>query len=209
MPYDAVLAPDERVEGRSFTDPEHSQEDLSRMRLMAHQLITTYGNPVVCDFAPGKRPVCQSDPQGRHFRIDYLQPDRLFSAKDITVVGFFGHKRPDADIRPLLQADRQFERQFHHHPGLLSLSTVRLPSGDFANLVLFASPEDKDSWNMSEPHRALVAEISPPYYRSVRLNNGLLPGGLAAPDDLYLLRVKYLDFASNPPWRGLREFEMV
>jgi hypothetical protein len=206
MSYDVILEPDEQIEGRPFTDPEHSHEDLVRMRLMAHQLVTTYDNPVVCDFIPGQRPVCQSDPQGRHFRIYYLQPDRLFSAKNITVVGFFGHRRPDADIRPLLQADKQFERQFHNFAGLLSLSTVRLPTGDFANLVLFTSPEEKDAWNISEPHRTLVAEISPPYYRSVRLNNGLLPDGLAAPDDLFLLRVKYLDYESNPPWRALREF---
>lgn len=207
MSYDVVLAPGERVDGRPFTDPDNTLEDLERMRYMARQLVTTYGNPVVCDFAPGKRPVCQSDPQGRHFRIYYLRPDRLFALKNITVVGFFGLKRPNADIRPLLQADRQFEREFHKHPDLLSLSTVRLASGNFANLVLFASPEAKDAWNQSDIHRTLVAEISPPYYRSIRLNNALLPDGLDDPDHLVLQRVKYLDYESDPPWRARREWE--
>jgi hypothetical protein len=52
-----------------------------------------------------------------------------------------------------------------------------------------------------------VSEISPPYYKSVRLNNGVLPEGLAAPDDLYLERVKYLDYDTNPPWRAMRVFD--
>jgi hypothetical protein len=123
------------------------------------------------------------------------------------VVGFFGQKRPHADIQPLIRADKRFQEQFHHHPGLLSLSTVRLPDGDFGNLVLFTDPEAKDKWNYSQVHRELVSKISPPYYQTIRLNNGVLPDGLAAPGDLRLIRVKYLDYSENPPWRAVRRFE--
>ncbi len=204
MEYGTVYRWQDIIHGRPFTDPAHSQEDLARLRIMAHQLVDIYDDPVVCDFAPGKRAICQSDPQGRHFRIYYIQPKLLFSLKELTVVGFFGQKRPGADVKPLLQADKRFEAEFPHHPGLLSLSTVRLPDGDFANLVLFTDPEAKDKWNFTPLHRDLVAEISPPYYQSIRLNNGLLPDGLAAPDELVLEKVKYLDFRSSPPWRGVR-----
>jgi hypothetical protein len=176
------------------------------MRHMARQLTDTYSDPIACDFSPGKRPVCQSDPQGRHFRIYYIQPNLLFSLKSLTVVGFFGQKRPDADVRPLLKADRRFEKEFYKHEGLLSLSTVRLPNGDFGNLVLFTSPEAKERWNFSQPHYETVNKISPPYYKSIRLNNGILPDGVASPDALELLRVKYLDYDSNPPWRAIRNF---
>jgi hypothetical protein len=204
MSYGEVLTSEQRIDGRPFSDPEHSQRDTARLRHMAHQLVDTYDDPVVCDFAPGKRAICQSDPQGRHFRIYYIQPQLLFSLKEITVVGFFGQKRPGADVKPLLRADKRFEAEFHHHPGLLSLSTVRLPDGDFGNLVLFTNPEAKDNWNYTPLHRDLVAEISPPYYKTIRLNNGQLPEGLASPDDLVLEKVKYLDFSSNPPWRAVR-----
>ena len=176
------------------------------MRRMAHQLVDTYDDPVLCDFVPGENVVCQSDPRGRHFRIYYIQPNLLFTLKDITVVVFFGQKRPAADIGPLIKADKLFEREFNNHPGLLSLSTVRLPGGDFGNLVLFADPESKDNWNYSDLHYQLVSEISPPYYKSVRLNNALLPAGLASPGDLRLLQVKYLDYSSDPPWRAVRSF---
>jgi len=202
-----VLNSEERVEGRPFTDPVHSNSDLDRMQMMAQQLVDTYDDPVVCDFVPGKNVVCESDPQGRHFRIYYIQPELLFSSKNLTVVGFFGIKRPGADIQPLIRADKRFEQEFHNHPGLLSLSTVRLPSNNFANLVIFTDPEAKDYWNQTPIHRDLVAEISPPYYRSIRLNNGILPEGLVAPEKLRLIRVKYIDYMSDPHWRAVRNFD--
>jgi hypothetical protein len=200
-----ILKPDEIVVDRPFTNPRHSQDDLAVMRHMAQQLVDTYDDPVVCDFAPGKKAVCQSDPMGRHFRIYYVQPRKLFSLKNLTAVGFFGFQRPGADIGPLIQADKQFEQEFHRHPGLLSLSTVRLPGGDFGNLVMFSDPDSVQTWNMSKLHHEIVPRISPPYYRSIRLNNALLPQGLDAPDVLTLLRVKYIDFTTEPHWRAVRE----
>ena len=157
----AILSANELVPGRPFSDPQHGREDLQIMRSMAQQLVDIYDDPVVCDFIPGSRPVCQSDKQGRFFRIYYIQPGLLFELHKLTVVGFFGQKRSNANIKPLLEADKKLEETFHAHPGLLSLSTVRLPDGDFANLVLFTSSEAKDNWNYSPLHYDLVAKVSP------------------------------------------------
>ena len=207
MPDLTTLAPEEKAPDHPFSDPEHSAGDLETLRYMAHQLVDTYDDPVVCDFVPGKTgAICKSEPTGRYFRIYYIRPKLLFSLEDLTVVGFFGKKRKGADIRPLLQADKRFELEFHNHPGLLSLSTVRVRGGDFANLVLFTDPESKDRWNNTPVHRDLVAKISPPYYSSIRLNNGVLPAGLAAPDALKLTKVTYIDYMSDPPWRAVRTF---
>ena len=200
-----ALSVTETVPGRPFSDPQYGIEDLAVMRRMAQQLVDIYDDPVVCDFSPGGRPICQSDSLGRHFRIYYIQPGLLFKLHDLTVVGFFGQKRKNADIRPLLEADKKFEESFLAHPGLLSLSTVRLPDGDFGNLVLFTDTEAKDNWNYSPLHYDLVTKVSPPYYRTVRLNNGVLPKGLDAPQELFLQRTRYLDYETNPPWRALRE----
>ncbi|MDX1613850.1 MAG: hypothetical protein R3300_06030 [Candidatus Promineifilaceae bacterium] len=202
-----ILTPDERLDDRPFTNPAHSRDDLAFMRKMARQLLEAYTDPLVCDFRPGQRPVCESDPQGRHFRIYYIQPELLFSSKGLTVVGFFGHKRPGADVKPLIAADKRFEEVFHEHAGLLSLSTVRLPNGDFGNLVLFTDPEAKDHWNRMPLHYDTVSRISPPYYEHIRLNNGYLPDGLDAPEELQLLRVRYIDYNESPAWRAVREFE--
>jgi hypothetical protein len=207
MSVSVSLSPGEKVPDRPFTDPSHSREDLERMRRMAHQLVDTYDDPIVCDFIPGKGALCKSDPLGRHYRIYYIRPNQLFELKNLSVVGFFGQKRANADIRPLMRADKLFEREFQNHPGLLSLSTVRLPSGDFGNLVLFTDDAAKDGWNQSPIHRDTVAEISPPYYRSIRLNNGSLPEGLAEPDNLHLKAVKYLDYSNDIAWRAFRNLE--
>lgn len=204
MSEPTVLSSDENVPGRPFTDASNSEGDRRRLVAMVEQLVDTYDDPVVCDFAPGKRPVCQSDPQGRHFRIYYVQPSRLFTATNLTVVGFFGVKRPSADIRPLVAADKRFEPEFHKHRGLLSLSTVRIPDGNFANLVVFTDSEAKDQWNTAPIHRDTVAKISPPYYSSIRLSNATLPGGLAETNGLVIDTVKYIDYESDPPWRAVR-----
>ncbi len=204
MHQTSTLSATELVPGRPFSDPGHTLADMRIMRKMARQLVDVYDDPVVCDFQQGKRPVCKSDTRGRYFRIYYIQPGLLFETHNLTVVGFFGQKRQDADVRPLLEADRRFEETFHDHPGLLSLSTVRLAGGDFGNLVLFASPEAKDHWNFNPLHYELVAKISPPYYRSIRLNNALLPRGLDGVDDLVLQRTRYIDYDSEPVWRAVR-----
>lgn len=202
-----VLSANQRHAGRPFTDPSHTASDRRRLVGMVEQLVDTYDDPAVCDFAPGKRPVCESDPEGRHFRIYYVRPSLLFDANDIVVVGFFGMKRPNADIRPLLAADKRFEPELHHHDGLLSLSTVRLPDGNFANLVLFTDHDAKDGWNRAPIHRDTVAEISPPYYRSIRLSNAVLPDGLADPDALEMQTVRYIDYETDPPWRAVRRLD--
>jgi hypothetical protein len=81
-----------------------------------------------------------------------------------------------------------------------------MANGDFANLVMFTDPEAKDKWNTSPLHYETVAKISPPYYKYIRLNNATLPFGLDDPEAMNLIRVKYIDYSANPPWRAVREF---
>ena len=61
----------------------------------------------------------------------------------------------------------------------------------------------KSAW-MEGANHARAVDLSPTYYTSVRIYNGTLPGGVAAPHALHLTKVKYYDFESNPPWRGER-----
>jgi len=207
MLYNIVLEGDERLDTRPFTNPNHSLEELFTMRRMAQQLVDTYADPAMCDTLTGGNIICKSDPEASQFRIYYIQSNLLFSLKAITVVGFFGQKRSGADIRPLLEADKKFVREFNNHPGLLSLSINRLPNGDYGNLVLFTDHEAMKNWNFSKLHQELVKEISPAYYKSVRLYNGILPDGLEVPDDMSLIRIKYLDYVTNPPWRAVRNLD--
>ena len=92
---------------------------------------------------------------------------------------------------------------------LLAYVSVCLPSGNFANLVLFASAEGKDAWGQSERHSLAVRVLTPDYYAAVRLYNGELPGGIAASETLRLNLVKYYDYGSRPLWRAVRPLSLI
>lgn len=203
------IGPYEKIPGKPFTNLNHSVKDLARLRMMVQQLTDTYDKPEVSDFAKRKSAVQQIGPNGNQFKIFYIRPKKLFNHKNISVVGFFGHRRPDADIQPLVSADKRFEKIFLKFDGLLSLSTTQLSSGDFANLVLFTDDESKDKWNYQPTHYETVTEISPPYYYNVRLNNGILPNGVKSPGLLKLTRVRYLDYTVSPHWRAIRKIETL
>ena len=209
MTNDILIGPYEKISGRSFTNLDHSVKDRERLVKMTQQLVNTYHDPAVCDFSKRKKAVYQIDSEGNEFNIYYIRPTKLFSYQNIFVVGFFGHRRPNADITPLIRADKKFKEIFLTFDGLLSLSTTQLPSGDFANLVLFTDDEAKDRWNYQPDHYETVSKISPPYYSNVRLNNGILPNGVKSPELLKLTKVRYLDYTVSPHWRAVRKIETL
>ena len=51
--------------------------------------------------------------------------------------------------------------------------------------------------------------VAPAIYSSVRLHNGVLPGGLLSGADPVLVRTKYFDFQSEWPWQAVREYTTV
>lgn len=203
------IGPFEKIENKPFTDLNHSTKDLARLKMMTQQLVDFYERSEYRVSSKSKVPVFRSGSKDSEFKIYYIQPEQLFNLKNLMVVGFFGHRRKNAAIAPLIQADKQFEKVFNNFDGLLSLSTARLPSGDFANLVLFKDDEAKDQWHFNLLHYDTVTKISPPYYESIRLNNGILPKGVRAPGLLRLTKVRYLDYTVSPHWRAVRKIERL
>jgi hypothetical protein len=49
-----------------------------------------------------------------------------------------------------------------------------------------------------------VRLLTPDFYAAVRLYNGELPHGVAAPDDFRLVLIKYYDYGERPVWRAVR-----
>jgi hypothetical protein len=203
------VGPYEKVKDRPFTDLQHSVEDLTRLISMARQLVDSYDDPELCDYSKSRSAISQSDPQGNDFKIYYIRPKKLFSAKKLSVVGFFGYRRSDADIEPIIRADKKLEKIYLDFEGLLSLSTIQLPSGDFANLVIFTDDEVKDQWNFNPTHFDTVSKISPSYYTSIRINNGILPKGVDSPELLRLTKVRYFDYTVSPHWQAVRKIESL
>jgi hypothetical protein len=201
------LGPGDILDDRPFTHPDHSQQDLSALRAMAHTLRERvsrlarlpwhHPQPLLCYLREG---------EGRQHRVIVVDPGELMGGHGFTVVGFFGQKRADADVAVLGGIDSELIAEVMSHPLLLSYSSLELRSGNWANLVLLRHREGIDNWSASQRHAYASQVLAPGYYAGIRLHNGELPEGLRAIDQLRLLRTKYYDYRDDSiPWRAVRE----
>ena len=195
----------ECIPGRPFTDPEHSQHDLSaldQMRASLRQLL-----PVsAAEATGGWEALPAAAPAGRRQAVTIARPATLLNASELTVVGFFGHRRPGVDLAPLQEVDEALRLQFDEYPGVLSYSRLELDSGDWGNLVILSDPTAGHNWQTSELHAYAARQLAPQCYHSVRLHNASLPAGLFGPAGIRLIRTRYFDYAEPLPWIAVREY---
>jgi hypothetical protein len=205
QPAPLVLAPEQRVPGRPFTDPVQSSQDMELLEAMR----ATLGQLLVHSERLPERPppllLYPSTTNGLRQRVILLDPARLTDDTELTAVGFFGQLGATAD-RPLLEAlDLELIAEFLRYPLLLSYSSHELADGNWANLVLLGHPEGLDHWSGGAKHAYVAAKVAPTAYASIRLHTAVLPRGVLGPRTLCLRRTKYYDFADKPAWRAVRE----
>lgn len=184
--------------GREFAHAHHGRRDLmvmnrmlSRLRLHIDQVAAPAGGPRRDGF---------TDDEGEHL-IVLPHPELLSVTGDLTAVGFFGQARSDVDDTPILDLEDALIDDMPSNPGLVAYYNVHWPDSGWGNLVLFADEEAKDGWGHDRRHLESI-DLSPRHYHSIRLHNGVLPGGLPGRDGLRLVCTKYLDF--DRPWRAVR-----
>ncbi|HEX2153495.1 MAG TPA: hypothetical protein VHL52_05930 [Acidimicrobiia bacterium] len=124
---------------------------------------------------------------------------------DVSMVGFFGERNLDRDGAPLEEANAEIVLEFRNYPGILSYSSTELADGNWANLVLHDKPDTREYWRASHRHAQAAEHLSPLYYRTVRIHNGVLPGGLYGERPVLIERTKYWDFGGRKMWRAVRE----
>ncbi|HEX6385697.1 MAG TPA: hypothetical protein VF177_13585 [Anaerolineae bacterium] len=200
MDHVIALGHSDIISERPFTHPSHTAADLSILRYMVDQLCLILEYPHM--FADLPQPLWLQQPSAH--RLVIIQPDRLKVLGQLTVVGFFGQKRPDADPSLTDEFDNILIAEFPGHPDLLSYSTLALDGGNFGNLVLFAHPEAKQQWSRSNAHAQAAGKLAPNYYASVRIYNGFLPDGVKESKTLQVSRVKYFDYQNSPLWQAVR-----
>jgi hypothetical protein len=205
--YDVVLDATEKVAERPFTDPAWTRRDadvLRRMLAREREAVRTWPSA-----APARGFLRDLDESGHRHWLAVPDVPALLRARDVTVVGFFGQSRGDVDHTVLFELEEQVASAFPRYSrvGLLSYYDMELDdrSYGYGNLILFSTPDVPSEWYRNEAHERAVA-ISPQHYRSVRLHKGSLPGRFLGDANLTIERSKYLDFSSDPPWRGLRLF---
>ncbi len=204
-----LLGPADLIESRPFVHPDHNPADLAALAAMAARLRQVLLESGAAELmTPGQIYELRT-PEGRRLRVVVSQPDGLRGSGDLPLVGFFGHRRPV--VPPDVIADKdaidlELIAEFPQHPGVLAYCSMALDDADYGNLVLMAQAETRDRWSTSARHAYASRVIAPQYYATVRLHNGLLPGGLVSGRAPVLLRTKYYDYRDDWHWAAVREY---
>ncbi len=205
------LGTDELVENRPFTHPAYTSIDsrqLCYMLMRLSQVVnsqTANSNPNL--FHPESHELFEAD--GRHHRIIPIRPKLLLDATQLTIVGFFGQQNFCSDGTGIASRDKMLFDEMRNHHGLLSYSSLELTNGDYGNCVIFLDENAKDNWGYSQVHAEAVQEMSPKFYNSVRLYNGLIEGNIYDYYRLKLTVVKYYDYSNQQMWSGKRNLQKV
>ena len=207
-PYIARLGSLEHVPGRRFASPEHSHTDTAILAYMRARLLETLRAANLAPDDPLNREMyVQTLPEdgARLHRMVILSRQALLGAAELTFVGFFGHKRGDANPAILQDVDTELLQEFLNHTYVLSYSSLELPDGNWANMVLMQHAEGIEHWRASQKHAYAARDLAPQFYSTIRLHNGTLPGGLAGPQ-IALNSTKYYDYDRADRWHAIRDF---
>lgn len=199
-----TLGPDDVVSERPFTAVENNAGDLVLLNVMLDDLrrVLTEAAAGARVIVPHKRIAWKVD--GLTHRALVCNPDRLWVHREVCAVGFFSERHTELDMGPLEQANTEVVGEFNKYPGVLSYSSVELPSGYWANLVLHDTPDVAERWRESQRHARAVAELSPVYYKNVRIHNARLAEGIFGDAPLRIERTKYFDYECDEEWRAIR-----
>jgi hypothetical protein len=204
VPPDEVLAAQERLPARPFTDPERTLTDAAIMDQMLQRL-----RRAARSWPAGRTSVevLEDLPDGcRHWLVVPSVP-ALGGAEDVTVVGFFGDQRPGMNHAALYQLEADVVAGLGRYAavGLLGYYDAEIAPAVHGNLVLFGTREVPPQWHRDRVHAAAVAS-APHHYRVVRLHRGMIRGALLGEGQLVIRQTRYFDFGQQPAWHGLRRF---
>jgi hypothetical protein len=197
------LDPFEQVPERPFTDPSLIRRDLEALDTMWATL-----RSLVCDPTPvadTQEYLHLSQPSGRGHDVTIARRSALLAGRNLAVVGFFGQRRQNIDLTPLLEADAALTAEFPNHRGVFSYSRLEQEDGNWGNMVVLASQEAAREWLGSERHAFAVRQLAPRFYHTVRLHNVSLLEGVLDSTALRLIRTRYYDYAEALPWIAVRE----
>lgn len=204
-----LLAPEEAVKRRPFTSPDLYPNDYAILSYLLEDLRGVFATTAVEPRLEAHQPI-EWSVHGRKRRIVVCDLNALRSARrEMCVVGFFGERHLDRDATPLEEANADLVLEFRDYPGILSYSSMELADGNWANLVLHDRPEARERWRASQRHADAATRLSPLFYQTVRIHNGVLPRGVAGRGRILIQRTKYWDFRGTRTWQAVRELQAM
>ena len=160
----------------------------------------------------GATPQLAKPKRGRD-RLIVTDSGRAHGTAPVSVVGFFGQRRPDGSpeiAEKIEQANAMMLESFAEFPMLLGYVSRLLADGfNYANLVVLAHADGIETWRDREDHVPAATVLSRDYYSSVRIYNGAMPCGLGCWEHLRLQLVKYWDYQEDPVWQAIRHYELL
>ena len=199
------LGPGEAVAARPFTAVELIDRDVSILHGMLDDLVRVLDE---CD--AGTRQITEHQriawaEDGLARRLLVCSEERVRGHADPCYVGFFGERRAELDIGPLEEANAAIVAQFRNYPGILSYSSIELPNGFWANMVLHDDPVDRDYWSRGALHAQAARTLAPIHYKTVRIHTGRLTASVFDRPDFIVKMTKYWDYSEEPEWVAQRE----
>lgn len=144
---------------------------------------------------PDCRPLRRMFPRGRGHVADLANKrDTLY------FVGFIGYTREPSELdngikTQIWDTDQQLIEQLQEHPLIAGyFSAERADSYNWGNLVVFDSTHAIQEWMTSKTHALAVTNLSPRYYRRVRIHSGELRGGFYG--EIQVRKTIFLDYES-------------
>ncbi|MGQ0849136.1 MAG: hypothetical protein ACT4OP_08480 [Actinomycetota bacterium] len=202
-----TLAADQAVARRPFTAPGLYPRDLALLGFMLQDLRALLSDSKGGPLIPYRSTEWEAD--GLRRRVIISDSLSRHGPEPTQIVGFFGERRLERDAAPLEEANLEIVLEFRNYPGILSYSSMELADGNWANLVVHRAPTDREAWRGSEAHARAAREMSPLYYRTVRIHNGVLPGGVLGDGSIVIERTKYWDYRTPKAWQAVRELTTV
>jgi hypothetical protein len=188
------LSPDEPVLGREFADPARSSDDLAALARIRASLLARLRSGLAGGAWTGA---------GESHWLVVPELRALLQSRPAFGVGFFGQTREDVDHSPILDLEQELLARAPLFPGLLAYYNVRFATGQWGNLVVFASEDDPMHVRSDPTHLEALGRTSD-HYRSVRLHRLRFPNGAAGTASAALESTLLIDFSETPPWRAVR-----
>ncbi len=194
---------------RPFTCPTQTTDDSSLLKhLLAgvRRLLSTSADSLL---AETPQFVYEDSEEGLPARYIINNLARLRALSDFVVVGFFGQRRKVVSAVQMAEInamDQRLVTELARHSGILAYCSAEKADGDWGNLILFAQFDDLKTLGDSAAHTRAAKLLSPDYFYSTRIHDGVLMGTITSDAQPVLKRTRYWDFTLNPAWRGERVY---
>ena len=144
----------------------------------------------------------------RNLRIIFYDLDKLLHHKDLFVVIFYAHKRPNLSEefnQEFFETDWKIAMGLMDSGNILCYASQELADGNWFNVVLFTKEADKHAVTGRSLHHHAAYELAPKRFDWIRLHNAYLPAGLMGHRELIMKSTKYYNFDDN--WFAARSHE--